>query len=249
MVGFALKAADELAKDGIEAEVVDLRTIRPMDWRNRRGERASKTNRLVTIEEGWGPMGVGAEIAAKTVEHAFDYLDAPPHASIRKTCRCPTPPISRRFRCRRWTRSSKRGQSGLLPMSERPSWRSGGCHCGAVRFEAKLPEPVGGADVHIARSARKPRFIHLIVPESRFRHRRRGSGFGLHVQLPAARPPVLRGLRDQELLPAALQPRRLERQCGAAWTTPRRSTSRRLRRPRVGSPRRQPRPPCRKEPA
>ncbi len=77
MVDFALRAADELAKDGIEAEVVDLRTIRPMDWQTV-VDSVRKTNRLVTIEEGWGPMGVGAEIAAKVVEHAFDDLDAPP---------------------------------------------------------------------------------------------------------------------------------------------------------------------------
>ncbi|MBL8555766.1 MAG: pyruvate dehydrogenase complex E1 component subunit beta [Phenylobacterium sp.] len=77
MVGFCLAAAEELAKDGIEAEVVDLRTIRPMDV-DTIVESVRKTNRLVTVEEGWGPMGVGAEIAAKVTELAFDYLDAPP---------------------------------------------------------------------------------------------------------------------------------------------------------------------------
>jgi pyruvate dehydrogenase E1 component beta subunit len=77
MVGFCLKAAEELAAEGIEAEVVDLRTIRPMDWETV-VESVKKTNRLVTVEEGWGPMGVGAEIVAKVLEHAFDYLDAPP---------------------------------------------------------------------------------------------------------------------------------------------------------------------------
>jgi pyruvate dehydrogenase E1 component beta subunit len=77
MVDFALKAADELAKDGIEAEVVDLRTIRPMDWQTV-VDSVRKTNRLVTVEEGWGPMGVGAEVCARVVEHAFDDLDAPP---------------------------------------------------------------------------------------------------------------------------------------------------------------------------
>ncbi|MBX3482156.1 pyruvate dehydrogenase complex E1 component subunit beta [Phenylobacterium sp.] len=77
MVGFCLQAAEELAKDGIEAEVVDLRTIRPMDVETI-VESVRKTNRLVTVEEGWGPMGVGAEIAAKVTELAFDYLDAPP---------------------------------------------------------------------------------------------------------------------------------------------------------------------------
>ncbi|MET0274928.1 MAG: pyruvate dehydrogenase complex E1 component subunit beta [Phenylobacterium sp.] len=77
MVGFCLKAAEELAAEGIEAEVIDLRTIRPMDTATI-VESVKKTNRLVTVEEGWGPMGVGAEIAAKVVEEAFDYLDAPP---------------------------------------------------------------------------------------------------------------------------------------------------------------------------
>jgi pyruvate dehydrogenase E1 component beta subunit len=77
MVGLALKAAEELAADGIEAEVVDLRTIRPMDIPTV-VESVKKTNRLVTVEEGWGPMGVGAEICARVVDEAFDYLDAPP---------------------------------------------------------------------------------------------------------------------------------------------------------------------------
>jgi pyruvate dehydrogenase E1 component beta subunit len=77
MVGFCLQAADELAKEGIEAEVVDLRTIRPMDIDTVVAS-VKKTNRLVTVEEGWGPMGIGAEVAAKVAELAFDYLDAPP---------------------------------------------------------------------------------------------------------------------------------------------------------------------------
>jgi pyruvate dehydrogenase E1 component beta subunit len=77
MVGFALQAAEELAKEGIEAEVVDLRTIRPMDHATIL-ESVKKTNRLVTVEEGWGPMGVGAEIVARITEFGFDYLDAPP---------------------------------------------------------------------------------------------------------------------------------------------------------------------------
>ncbi|OYX01393.1 MAG: pyruvate dehydrogenase complex E1 component subunit beta [Caulobacter vibrioides] len=77
MVGFALKAAEELEKEGIAAEVVDLRTIRPMDHATIL-ESVKKTNRLVTVEEGWGPMGVGAEIVARITEFGFDYLDAPP---------------------------------------------------------------------------------------------------------------------------------------------------------------------------
>ncbi|MDB5418006.1 MAG: pdhB [Phenylobacterium sp.] len=77
MVGFCLEAAEQLAAEGIEAEVIDLRTIRPMDYETV-VESVKKTNRLVTIEEGWAPMGVGAEIAARVVADAFDYLDAPP---------------------------------------------------------------------------------------------------------------------------------------------------------------------------
>jgi len=77
MVGLALKAAEELAAEGIEAEVIDLRTLRPLDHETILTS-VRKTNRLVSAEEGWGPMGVGAEIVARVVEHAFDYLDAPP---------------------------------------------------------------------------------------------------------------------------------------------------------------------------
>jgi pyruvate dehydrogenase E1 component beta subunit len=77
MVGFCLEAAEQLAAEGIDAEVVDLRTIRPMDTATI-VESVKKTNRLVTVEEGWGPMGVGAEVCARVVAEAFDYLDAPP---------------------------------------------------------------------------------------------------------------------------------------------------------------------------
>ncbi len=77
MVGFALQAAEALAAEGISAEVVDLRTIRPMDHATIL-ESVKKTNRLVTVEEGWGPMGVGSEIVARITEFGFDYLDAPP---------------------------------------------------------------------------------------------------------------------------------------------------------------------------
>ena len=77
MVGLALQAAEELAKAGIEAEVIDLRTLRPLDS-DTIVESVKKTNRLVSVEEGWAPMGVGAEVCARVVEQAFDYLDAPP---------------------------------------------------------------------------------------------------------------------------------------------------------------------------
>jgi pyruvate dehydrogenase E1 component beta subunit len=73
---YAHKAADELAKDGIEAEIIDLRTIRPMDSDTIIAS-VKKTGRCVTIEEGWPQSGIGAEICARIMEQAFDYLDAP----------------------------------------------------------------------------------------------------------------------------------------------------------------------------
>ena len=75
-MSYALKAADELAKEGIEAEVIDLRTLRPMDTDTIVAS-VKKTGRAVTVEEGWQQNGVGAEIVARIMEHAFDYLDAP----------------------------------------------------------------------------------------------------------------------------------------------------------------------------
>jgi len=76
MVGKALEAAEALAGEGIEAEVVDLRTLRPLDLDTVVAS-VKKTNRLVTAEEGWRYSGIGSEIAALVGEHAFDWLDAP----------------------------------------------------------------------------------------------------------------------------------------------------------------------------
>ena len=76
MVGKALEAAKMLEQQGISAEVIDLRTIRPLDTATIL-DSVRKTNRLVTAEEGWGQSGVGAEIAMRVMEQAFDYLDAP----------------------------------------------------------------------------------------------------------------------------------------------------------------------------
>lgn len=72
----SMKAADELAKDGVQAEIVDLRSLRPLDM----GpviESFKKTNRAVIVEEGWKSYGVGSEVAARIYEEAFDYIDAP----------------------------------------------------------------------------------------------------------------------------------------------------------------------------
>ena len=76
MVERAMEAAAALAEAGIEAEVIDLRTIRPLDL-DTIVKSVKKTNRLVSVEEGWPQFGLGAEMAAAMMEHAFDYLDAP----------------------------------------------------------------------------------------------------------------------------------------------------------------------------
>ncbi|NFV79077.1 pyruvate dehydrogenase complex E1 component subunit beta [Magnetospirillum aberrantis] len=76
MVGVALDAAAKLEADGISAEVVNLRSLRPLDIDTIVAS-VRKTNRLVTVEEGWAYAGIGAEIAAQIMENAFDWLDAP----------------------------------------------------------------------------------------------------------------------------------------------------------------------------
>ena len=76
MVQVALDAAEKLAAEGIEAEVIDLRSLRPLDTDTIIAS-VKRTNRLISIEEGWSFAGIGAEIAALVMEQAFDYLDAP----------------------------------------------------------------------------------------------------------------------------------------------------------------------------
>jgi pyruvate dehydrogenase E1 component beta subunit len=76
MLEYSNRAADQLAKDGIEAEIIDLRSLRPLDM----GpvlESFKKTNRAVVVEEGWRSYGVGSEVASRIYEEAFDYVDAP----------------------------------------------------------------------------------------------------------------------------------------------------------------------------
>ena len=77
MVGVALKAAETLAAQGIEAEVINLRSLRPFDTETVVGS-VKKTNRVVSVEEGWPFAGIGAEVAMQVTEHCFDWLDAPP---------------------------------------------------------------------------------------------------------------------------------------------------------------------------
>jgi len=75
-VGHAMQAAEALAQAGISAEVINLRTLRPLDVETIVAS-VKKTNRIVTVEEGWPYAGIGAEIAATVMEHCFDWLDAP----------------------------------------------------------------------------------------------------------------------------------------------------------------------------
>ena len=76
-MNYALEAAEKLAQDGIEAEVIDLRSLRPLDIPTII-ESVKKTNRIVTVEEAWPVCSVGSEICARVAIEAFDYLDAPP---------------------------------------------------------------------------------------------------------------------------------------------------------------------------
>jgi pyruvate dehydrogenase E1 component beta subunit len=93
MIQVALEAADRLAEESIQAEVIDLRTLRPIDTRPI-VESVRKTNRLVVVEEGWRAYGVGAEIASRVAELAFDYLDAP----VRRVAQAEVPlPYNRRL--------------------------------------------------------------------------------------------------------------------------------------------------------
>jgi pyruvate dehydrogenase E1 component beta subunit len=93
MIQVALETADRLAEQGIQAEVIDLRTLRPIDTQPI-VESVRKTNRLVVVEEGWRAYGVGAEIASRVTELAFDYLDAP----VRRVAQAEVPlPYNRRL--------------------------------------------------------------------------------------------------------------------------------------------------------
>ena len=93
MIQVVLEAAGQLAEQEIEAEVIDLRTLRPLDTRPI-VESVHKTNRLVVVEEGWRAYGVGAEIASRVTELAFDHLDAP----VRRVAQAEVPlPYNRRL--------------------------------------------------------------------------------------------------------------------------------------------------------
>lgn len=93
MLHASLSAADQLANQGVDAEVIDLRTLRPLDTRPIL-ESVQKTNRLVVVEEGWRAYGIGAEVATQVTELAFDHLDAP----VRRVAQAEVPlPYNRRL--------------------------------------------------------------------------------------------------------------------------------------------------------
>ena len=93
MLQVSLEAADKLASEGISVEIVDLRTLRPLDVKPII-ESVKKTNRLVVVEEGWRSFGIGAEISSRVTELAFDYLDAP----VRRVAQAEVPlPYNRRL--------------------------------------------------------------------------------------------------------------------------------------------------------
>jgi pyruvate dehydrogenase E1 component beta subunit len=76
-VGLIIEAAEKLAAEGIDAELIDLRSLRPLDIETVIAS-VKKTNRVITVEQGWPVCSIGAEIASQIAELAFDYLDAPP---------------------------------------------------------------------------------------------------------------------------------------------------------------------------
>ena len=125
---YSLEAAKALEAEGIDAEVIDLRTLRPLDMETVLAS-VRKTNRIVTVEEAWPVCSLGSEICARVTAEAFDYLDAPPTKVSAPTCPCPTPPTSKSWRSparRKLSRPSK-------PYSTAASPRRGAHRCKNVR--------------------------------------------------------------------------------------------------------------------
>ena len=218
MVGFALQAAEELAEEGIEAEVVDLRTLRPLDHETI-VESVKKTNRLVTGRGRLGPDG------RRRRGRAPGWSSTPSTISTRrrcgctrKTCRCPTPPTWKPCRCRRSRRSSQAAKA-VTGMSQEPvEFQPGDAGERAIaarsRFEVLRCRGGRGADLQL-----------LDVRQDRLRARsscrRAGSGSSsgaersptYTLQHPGGEAPVLRdhaGMKS--FYRPRLQPGRLERQ-------------------------------------
>ena len=114
-MSYALKAAEELAKDGIDAEVIDLRTLRPMDTDTIIAS-VKKTGRIVTVEEGWPQAGIGAEIAARVMEQRLRLSRRAGHARVRQGRADALRRQSGKARAAVGRRSGRGGESGLLPV-------------------------------------------------------------------------------------------------------------------------------------
>ena len=113
-MAYALDAAKQLAEEGIEAEVIDLRTLRPLDIETVLAS-VKKTNRIVTVEEGWPVCSIGSEICARVAAEAFDHLDAPPIASHRRRRADALCGESREAGAAVGRAGGRRGEIGLLP--------------------------------------------------------------------------------------------------------------------------------------
>jgi pyruvate dehydrogenase E1 component beta subunit len=140
-VGLVLEAAEILAKEGIDAEIVDLRSLRPLDADTVIAS-VKRTNRVVTVEQGWPICSIGSEVAAQVVDKAFDYLDAPPMrvTGLRRQSRTYGAAVGRRNRRNR--------QSGLL---------SGLNHVHSDPYARSLPHNGGGQARQMARQGRRCR--------------------------------------------------------------------------------------------
>ena len=172
-VGLILEAAEKLAAEGIDAELIDLRTLRPLDTATVI-ESVKKTNRLVTVEQGWPICSIGSEICSQVVEQAFDYLDAPPTKVTGKDVPMPYAANLEKLAlphvddviaavkavCYRTMIMRKIASS---------TWKKGSCHCGAVTFEVRTGPEIELVDCNCSMCHRTG-YLHLIVPKNGFSH-------------------------------------------------------------------------------
>ena len=168
-MAYALDAAKHLAEEGIEAEVIDLRTLRPLDIETVLAS-VRKTNRIVTVEEGWPVCSIASEIAARVTAEAFDYLDAPPLAVTGVDVPMPYAANLEKLALPSVGAHRRSGEIGLLPelmpMADTSmDWKTGGCHCGAVRFEVLAPDEIEAKECNCS-ICRKAGYLHLIVGQA-----------------------------------------------------------------------------------
>ena len=138
-VGVSLEAAEALAAEGIEAEVIDLRTLRPLD-KETVLKSLAKTNRMVVVEEGWPVCSIASEIVAIVMEEGFDDLDAPVLRVTDENVPLPYAANLEKLAPDQRRQGGERGQEGLLPLR--------------FAFSAFCPEPVGELSSPPMRSTR-----------------------------------------------------------------------------------------------